>query len=86
MKLYEELPIRPDAIILDLNLPGMSGDVVAKLILEKNPNQKIIFIISNCDLLVKNPYLKYIPCISKPFTIHELIEKLNKIKSDLLRR
>jgi two-component system LytT family response regulator len=84
LKLYYELPIKPDVIILDLNLPGLSGDVVAKLILEKNPDQKIIFISGNCDLLHKNPFLKYIPRISKPFTINQLIEKLNKIKSDLL--
>ncbi|MFX0212007.1 MAG: response regulator [Candidatus Hodarchaeota archaeon] len=84
LKLYHELPIKPDVIILDLNLPGLSGDLVAKLILEKNPDQKIIFISGNCDLLKMNPYLKHIPRISKPFTINQLIEKLDKVKSDLL--
>ncbi|MFX0051678.1 MAG: response regulator [Candidatus Hodarchaeota archaeon] len=84
MKLYNELAIKPDVIILDLKLPGFSGDTVAKLILEKNPDQKIIFISGNCDLLNRNPYLKYFPRISKPFTISQLIEKLGKIKSDLL--
>lgn len=85
VKLYRELPIKPDVIILDLNLPGFSGDTVAKLILEKNPDQKIIFISGNFDLLHKNPFLKSYPKISKPFVMQQLVEELEKIKSDLIQ-
>ena len=47
---FEQLPNKiPDILILDMKLPGLQGNHIAKIITKKHPNIKIIFLSSNTD-------------------------------------
>jgi len=67
-----------DAYILDLNMPYISGDKLAKVIANKVISPKIIFIsayssLAN-ELRINFPQF---PILEKPFEIKQLIKLLN---------
>ena len=84
-----------DAVILDYRMPRMDGMVAAKLILEKNPHQRIIFasayVMSTLQESVKNLHA-IVELLQKPFepdvlvdTVEdkEIFEALQKINVDI---
>jgi two-component system LytT family response regulator len=77
-KEYQKLNEKPVVTILDFILPGCSGLDVAKKILEINPNQKILFVSGQIDLLSNDPVLKEFPRLLKPFSPESLIQKLSE--------
>ena len=74
-ELYKSSP--PSIVLLDINLPGCSGTIVAKTILEQNPKQNIMFISANICQLKNEQSLYGFPKMEKPFSFIELIEKIN---------
>jgi len=76
---------KPDVVILDLKMPGISGDEVLKLVKSKKPDTKIIFITAYDDggktkkrLLESGAYA----CLDKPLnSLKELEETINKAHS-----
>lgn len=79
---YQQLVLKPSVVLLDINLPKISGLEVAKKILSIDPYQPIIFITGNIQLsynqLLTTP-LKTIPIIFKPFSIDRLVYKIREV-------
>ena len=72
----------PDILILDMKLPGLQGNHIAKIITEKYPQIKIIFLSSNTDKeslkeAIESGGLGY---LSKDVTEEEFLLALKKIK------
>lgn len=40
---------RPDVLLLDQQMPGMTGSEVARLVLAEQPGQRIVFVTANPD-------------------------------------
>jgi DNA-binding response OmpR family regulator len=70
-----------DIVILDYQLPGIDGISVAKELIKKAPDQRIIFISAFSKSLLKNMIdAKKIEVIQKPFQISELIQLIEERK------
>jgi PAS domain S-box-containing protein len=70
-----------DLAILDILLPGMTGDIIYPLLMEARPNLKVL-VFSGYS--IDGPAQKILDAgaedfIQKPFTMVDLSEKLNKI-------
>lgn len=85
-----------DAVILDYRMPKMDGMDAAKLILEKNAHQRIIFasayVLSTLQESVKNLHA-IVELLQKPFELSvlidtvedkEIFEALKKINVDIM--
>jgi len=73
--------ISPDILLLDINLPGLSGIQIAKIITKEYPKIKIIFLSANTDESSLNEAIKaggkgY---FSKDIEEQEFFKGLNKI-------
>lgn len=74
------LSIKPDLLLLDINLPGIDGEFICKEIRKKS-NMPIIIITSKDSeidelLSINNGADHY---ITKPFNIHILLAKINSL-------
>ena len=81
IEIYRNFDIRPDVVILDLELPGCSGIDVAKRILDHTPNQSLFFISGKIDLLNDHPKFKSSPKLQKPFDTTHFVMKLSSLLS-----
>ena len=72
-----------DILILDIKLPGLQGNHIAKIISEKYPLIKIIFLSSNTDKESLNNAIEAggLGYLSKDVTEEEFLQSLKKIKS-----
>jgi PAS domain S-box-containing protein len=70
-----------DAIILDLNMPGMGGHKTLTEILRINPQAKVLIAsgYATDDMTQKNLAAGAAAFINKPFRMKTLLEKLNQI-------
>lgn len=80
IELYRNFNSRPEIVILDIFLSGVSGIDIAKAILDMNPSQKILFISGHTKLLDEEPHLCHLPTLEKPFNISQLLSKLEEIR------
>lgn len=78
------IKIKPDAAILDIGLPGISGIAVAKKIREYMPFLEIIFITSFEEYIKDAVKLYASDYIEKPLDEKRLRETLDRIKKKLL--
>ena len=66
-----------DAVVLDFRMPIMDGIDAAKIILQKNPNQRVIFasayVLSTLKESVKQLHA-IVELLQKPFDMSELID------------
>lgn len=78
MALYEE--IKPDIILLDINLPGMNGIEFAKKIRQKEKFTRIIIFTAYTDkeFLLEAIELELTRYLVKPVTSQELFDALEK--------
>ncbi len=74
LALIRETP--PDIILLDLNLPGMSGNQVLENLSEINPEIPVIITSAYVSNLNLTPQVKEI--LEKPFSIATLLETVRK--------
>ncbi|MCK5294209.1 MAG: response regulator transcription factor [Arcobacteraceae bacterium] len=83
LKLFNEH--KPDIVLLDINLPKMSGLEVASKIREYDNKTPIIFLTaySDKDKLLKAIELKVSSYIIKPFKIFELKDAINKVIKEI---
>lgn len=70
-----ELP-KPDAVIVDINLPGMSGKEVTNYLQKIFPNTPVIYLTGDIFLLSEIPEEEI---LLKPFKFEELLEKLLRV-------
>lgn len=70
-----------DVILLDNNMPKKNGAEVAKMILEKTPQQRIIFASAyDIDALLKVPknLKQSLEVLQKPFSLTSMLAKLER--------
>lgn len=81
-KEFDSLDKNPfDVVLLDNNMPKMSGVEVAKEILDRRPNQRIIFASAyDIDSLLKTPGTipENVEVLEKPFSLNTMISKIQK--------
>lgn len=68
-----------DVVLLDNNMPKKSGVEVAKEILDKRPNQRIIFASAyDMNSLLKTPGTipESVEVLEKPFSLNTMISKI----------
>ncbi len=77
---FEALDKNPfDIVLLDNNMPKKSGVEVAKEILDKRPNQRIIFASAyDINSLVKSPGItpESVEILEKPFSLNTMISRI----------
>ena len=77
---FDSLDTNPfDVILLDNNMPAKNGAEVAKTILDKNPNQRIIFASAyDIDALLKvpNKVKESVEILQKPFSLSTMLSKI----------
>lgn len=77
---FDSLEKNPyDVVLLDNNMPKKSGVEVAKEILDKRPNQRIIFASAyNLNSLLKAPSKipESIEILEKPFSLNTMVSKI----------
>lgn len=77
---FESLDKNPfDVVLLDNNMPRKSGVEVAKEILDKRPNQRIIFASAyDINSLIKAPgsISESVEILEKPFSLNAMINKI----------
>lgn len=77
---FETLDQNPfDVILLDNNMPKKSGVEVAKEILDKRPNQRIIFASAyDINSLIKSPGIvpDSVEILEKPFSLNTMVNRV----------
>jgi len=78
---FESLDRNPfDVVLLDNNMPRKSGVEVAKEILDKRPNQRIIFASAyDINSLLKAPGTipESVEILEKPFSLNTMMSKIH---------
>lgn len=74
--------VKPDVVILDLNLPGISGIEILMTLRNVSPEVEVILLTGHMDLAssIEGLRLDSFHYIIKPFDIQELIEKIDTLK------
>jgi two-component system, cell cycle sensor histidine kinase and response regulator CckA len=76
--LFEEHQEEIDMLLTDVVMPFMSGPALAKLLTQKNPQLKVLFMSGHADnrLGLENVLEEDVRFLSKPFTSDTLIKKV----------
>jgi DNA-binding response OmpR family regulator len=74
--------IKPDVVLLDLNLPGISGIEILMTLRNVSPEVEVILLTGHMDLArsIEGLRLDSFHYIVKPFDIQELIEKIDAVR------
>lgn len=76
------VPDQYDVAILDINMPGISGTALARLLRARQSVRHIIFMSGelNCDSLLDNYHdLRDCPIVRKPFNLREIISLIQQV-------
>ena len=79
--LVEEQDLKPDLLITDVVMPGMSGTVLVERLRSRQPDLKVLFMSGYTDKSIAphgtlDPGM---PFIQKPFTINDIAEKIRQV-------
>ncbi len=79
--MVEEHGLRPDLVITDLVMPGMSGAVLAERLRKSQPDLKLLFMTGYTDnAIVHNGALDQgTLLIQKPFSRKDIVEKIHRV-------
>ena len=83
VKLFSEMSPRPELLITDVVMPGLSGPVLADRLLEIEPQLKVLFISGYDERQVVRRYVvdKGHRMLVKPFTLQTLRQAIAEILS-----
>jgi len=81
LKLTETAGVRPDLLITDVIMPGLSGPSLAGLLLHRQPRLRVLYVSgytddANAD---RGAFLGQAPLLQKPFTPSTLAERIRAI-------
>jgi len=66
----------PDAIVLDMHLPGISGEVIYKALEDRNQGHRVLICTADINLVKK-----YSNALSKPVSVDDLCGRVQQIMS-----
>jgi two-component system cell cycle sensor histidine kinase/response regulator CckA len=74
IRTFDRMSRKPDLILTDVVMPGMSGPMLIDHLLQNNPNLRVLFMSGYDDRQVVQKYVieKGFALISKPFTLQRL--------------
>jgi DNA-binding NtrC family response regulator len=74
VRIFERMPKKPDLILTDVVMPGMSGPMLVEHLLQLDPDIRVLFMSGYDDRQVVQKYVveKGFALISKPFTPQSL--------------
>lgn len=73
-----------DLVVTDYVMPGMSGDLLAVEVKNKDASMPVIMITANADIL-PSPLVGVDLLISKPFQVKDLVASIRKIAAKIPR-
>lgn len=79
LHLLEEKKIEPEVLITDVMMPEMDGTMLAKIVREKYPYIKIIFISGYAEDRFKEHLGTNVYFLPKPFTLKQLATKVKEV-------
>lgn len=79
--LVEEGGLKPDLVLTDVVMPGMSGSVLVERLLRKHPDLKVLFMSGYTDdaVVYQGVLASGMPFIQKPFTLGVIAEKVRVV-------
>lgn len=86
LSLIEEKGLRPDLVITDVIIPGMSGAMLVKRLRETQPSLKALYMSGYTDNTILHHGLldPGTPFIQKPFHLHDLSTKVQEALEDVI--
>ncbi len=82
LQMLEEKKIEPEVLITDVMMPEMDGTTLAKIVREKYPQIKIVFISGYAEDRFKEHLGAGVYFLPKPFTLKQLAEKVKSVIED----
>jgi two-component system cell cycle sensor histidine kinase/response regulator CckA len=82
LQLLEDKKIDPEILITDVMMPEMDGTTLAKIVREKYPQIKIIFISGYAEDRFKEHLGAHVYFLPKPFTLKQLATKVKEVIED----
>ena len=82
LRFLEEKKIDPEVLITDVMMPEMDGTMLAKIVREKYPKIKIIFISGYAEDRFKEHLGNNVYFLPKPFTLKQLAMKVKDVLED----
>jgi two-component system cell cycle sensor histidine kinase/response regulator CckA len=81
IKAFSRLPRRPDLLLTDVVMPGMSGPMLVDHLVGIEPELKVLFMSGYDNRHVVQRYVveKGFHLISKPFTVNALRSAINEV-------
>jgi len=81
LQLVEREGIKPDIVVTDVVLPGMSGADIVRRLREFLPNLKALFMSGYTDNAIVHHGVvdPGVPFIQKPFTLSEFTAKISEV-------
>jgi signal transduction histidine kinase len=73
--------LRPDLLVTDIVMPGLSGSELAKYLTDKDPSLRVLFMSGYTDTAdeARGAYLAGVPFLQKPFTASKLAERVRLV-------
>ncbi len=82
LKLLEEKKVDPEILVTDVMMPEMDGTTLAKIVREKYPHIKIIFISGYAEDKFKEHLGSDVWFLPKPFTLKQLATKVKEVMGE----
>lgn len=84
-ELLNVLPkIKPDILISDIDMPGMTGIEVIKVVRNEIPNTEVVFVTAYDQYIKQAIQLYAFDFIEKPFNVQRLKETLERIRMRII--
>ena len=79
IKIYDEMPVKPDVIILDFRMPKKNGLDLMNEILERDPSSNIFMISGDPEINDYNIIKNGIRFKKKPVKVEEFLQEIQLI-------